>query len=182
MGEESPANIGTKCDYLLGIEDEIEEQHGYWYILNGVNEPKEYWHDFENQRVILYCHQNPALEYSNIEIAHSINKSHMIYGNGIHYVTIENLQLKYFDNHGMEFLWCSGITIRNCDISYGGGQYLIWNQKVRYGNGVEFIDGTKDCTVEYCKFSEIYDAAVTNQGGWGVGDQENILYSNNLIW
>jgi hypothetical protein len=52
---------------------------------------------------------------------------------------------------------------------------------VRYGNGVEFWDGAHDCLVEGCRLWEVYDAALTNQGG-SDNVQENITYRDNVIW
>lgn len=39
----------------------------------------------------------------------------------------------------------------------------------------------RDCLVEGCRLWEIYDAALTNQGG-GTNVQENITYRGNQIW
>jgi len=52
---------------------------------------------------------------------------------------------------------------------------------VRYGNGVEFWSGARDCVVEDCRLWEIYDAALTNQGD-GTNVQEHIVYRRNVIW
>jgi hypothetical protein len=52
---------------------------------------------------------------------------------------------------------------------------------VRFGNGIEFWSGARDCQVEGCRVWEIYDAALTNQGD-GTNTQANITYRGNTIW
>jgi hypothetical protein len=82
----------------------------------------------------------------------------------------------------MHFISCEGVTIRNCDILYGGGRYQYTDKKLRFGNGIEFWEGVEDCMVEYCRIGEIYDCAVTNQGGMAITSQETITYRNNIFW
>jgi hypothetical protein len=181
LGEENRENVGIKKDFLNEPPENVKDEYGDWYIEDGVDSEKEFWYDESNQRVILYCQQNPALEYSNIEIADSPHWKHMISGiDGIEYITIRDIELKYFNAHGISFINSRGITIKNCDISYGGGTYL--EKKVRYGNGIEFWDNAADCLVEGCKIGMMYDAAVTNQGTAENIVAENISYINNIFW
>ncbi|MBD3190223.1 MAG: hypothetical protein GF308_06250 [Candidatus Heimdallarchaeota archaeon] len=181
LGEESKDNVGIKRDFLDEIPSDAKDEYGNWFIEDGVDAEKEYWYDEENQRVILYCEQNPTLEYSNIEIANTARWEHMVRGvENIQYITIKNLELKYFNAHGITFINSQGIIIKNCDISYGGGTYL--EKKVRYGNGIEFWNNAADCLVEGCKIGMMYDAAVTNQGTAENHVAENISYIGNIFW
>ena len=52
---------------------------------------------------------------------------------------------------------------------------------VRFGNGIEFWENAHDNLVEGCRIWEIYDAALTNQGGRD-NSQINITYRDNVIW
>jgi hypothetical protein len=54
----------------------------------------------------------------------------------------------------------------------------------RYGNGVEAWIGSADVTVERNIFANIYDVALTAQGGpdSGTGAWRNLVYRNNLIY
>jgi hypothetical protein len=168
FGEEKSDNVGLKCEQQSDIDDD-----------------REYWYDQDGGRVVLYCEQKPTDQYSTIELAYSnYLMEHLIsaknYGMNINYVTIENLQLKYFNSHGIQFVNSQGITIRNCNITYGGGEQFEGSE-FRVGNGIEFWENAHDCVVEGCKIGEIWDAAVTNQGT-DTNEQHNITYKNNIIW
>ena len=82
------------------------------------------------------------------------------------WVAYENLDLRYGAAHGI-----------------GGGHQTTRpdGKPVRFGNGIEFWSGARDCLVEDCRLWEIYGAALTNQGD-GTNIQENITYRRNVIW
>ena len=141
----------------------------------------DYWYDGENWRVKLYSEKNPAGIYKSIELAlrrHIVdqgNRSHVVY---------ENLALLYGAAHGFGGASTRGIVIRNCDIGWIGGGHQFTTPEgrpVRFGNGIEFWSGARDCLVEGCRIWEVYDAALTNQGG-GTNQQVNITYRDNVIW
>jgi len=54
-------------------------------------------------------------------------------------------------------------------------------EPVRFGNGVEFRENGWNQLVENCRFWEIYDTAVTNQGKAAGVTQKYIYYRNNMI-
>ena len=75
-------------------------------------------------------------------------------------------------------------TVRNCEFHELGGSELLtyFEPGVRYGNGVECWSDSCDVLVESCRFSGIYDVAMTMQGdnvsfGW-----RNITFCNNVVW
>jgi hypothetical protein len=141
----------------------------------------EYFYDAKAWQVTLRSKENPATKYRSIELA--LNR-HIINQGGHGFVTYENLALSYGAAHGIGGGSTQHITVRNCDISYIGGGHQFTKpdgKPVRFGNGVEFWSGARDCLVEGCRIWEIYDAALTNQGD-GVNVQENITYRNNVIW
>jgi len=140
-----------------------------------------FWYDRDNSTVKMYSASNPALFYSNIEIAltqHIINqglKSYIIY---------ENIDLRYGGAHAIGGGNTHHICIRDMNISYIGGGYLpgFGDGFVRYGNGVEFWNAAHDNVVERCTFGQIYDAALTVQGIDSNGyETYNIFFRNNIV-
>ncbi len=167
FGEENAANVGT----FLFSEEEVGKE-------------REYWHDKTNSRVVTYCTQNPATAYSNIEISRSAGRyDHFIEGpsSGISYIHIRDLEVKYWVSHAMAFINATGIEIRNCDVSYGGGG-VFYGTAARLGNGIEFWTSAKDCVVDNCRVGQCYDTGVTHQGAGTASDVSNIYFTNNILW
>jgi hypothetical protein len=143
--------------------------------------PGDFVYDARAWQVTLRLDANPATRYRSIELA--LNR-HIIDESGRSHVTYENLDLRYGAAHGVGGSIVEGITVRNCDLSYiGGGHQFTGSdgRPVRFGNGIEFWSDARDSVVEGCRLWEIYDAALTNQGG-GTNVQENIIYRRNQIW
>ncbi len=143
--------------------------------------PGEFFYDPRTWQVKLRLEANPATRYHSIELA---LRRHIIDQSGRGHVTYEDLDLRYGAAHGIGGSGVQGITARNCDISYIGGGHQMTRpdgKPVRFGNGIEFWSDARDCLVEGCRLWEIYDAALTNQGG-GTNVQENITYRGNQIW
>ncbi len=152
-----------------------------WSMVDLVNE-RDYWYDGQQHRVVLRLAENPAQRFKSVELA--LNK-HIISQSGKHYVTYENLDLRYGAAHGVGGGSTHHITIRDCDFSWigGGHQFTHPNGKpVRFGNGIEFWGNAHDCLVERCRLWEIYDAALTNQNKSTPSQEYNIVYRYNLIW
>jgi hypothetical protein len=141
----------------------------------------DFFYDARARQVKLRSEGNPATRHRSIELA---LRRHIIDQSGRGYVTYENLALRYGAAHGIGGGSTHHITVRDCDVSYigGGHQFTTPGGKpVRFGNGIEFWAGARDCLVEGCRLWEVYDAALTNQGS-GTNVQENITYRNNVIW
>lgn len=141
----------------------------------------DYWYDGANWQVKLYSEKNPAELHKSIELAlrrHNVDqggKSHVVY---------ESLAVSCGAAHGFGGGSTRNIVIRDCDISWIGGGHQFTRpggKPVRFGNGVEFWSNARDCLVEGCRLWEIYDAALTNQGG-SSNTQVNITYRDNVIW
>ena len=146
-----------------------------------LQEPGDYFYDPDARRVLLRSDGNPASRYHSIELA---LKRHIISQSGKQHVAYEDLALRYGAAHGIGGSGVRSIVARRCDLAYiGGGHQLTRDdgRPVRYGNGIEFWSGARDCLVEHCRLWEIYDAALTNQGS-GTNVQENITYRHNVIW
>ncbi len=146
-----------------------------------LKEDGDFFYDGGARQVKLRSGANPATLHKSIELALT---RHIIDQGGRGYVTYEGLALRYGAAHGIGGGSTRNITVRDCDLSYigGGHQFTTPNGRpVRYGNGIEFWASARDILVEGCRLWEIYDAALTNQGG-GTNVQENITYRHNVIW
>lgn len=141
----------------------------------------DYLYEARSRQVKLRSDANPATRHQSIELA---LRRHIIDQGGRHYVSYENLDLRYGAAHGIGGGSTHHITVRGCDISYIGGGHQMTRpdgKPVRFGNGIEFWSSAHDCLVEDCRIWEVYDAALTNQGD-GTNVQENITYRGNVIW
>lgn len=142
----------------------------------------DFWYDDEGRALYLFSADNPAKHYGHIECALA---RHIISEDGAHYVTYEDLALKYGAAHGIGGGNTHNITVRGCEISYIGGadQYGKGGSgpRVRFGNGIEFWGAAHDNLVERCRLWEIYDAALTNQNMGAVVEEYNLTYRYNII-
>ena len=141
----------------------------------------DFFYDAHAWQVTLRFAGNPATRHRSIELA--LNR-HLIDEGGLGFVTYEGLALRYGAAHGIGGGGTRHIIVRDCDLSWIGGGHQTTRpdgKPVRFGNGVEFWSGARDCLVEGCRLWEIYDAALTNQGD-GENVQENIAYRRNVIW
>jgi len=142
----------------------------------------DYWFDRTNQQVWLYADTPPTTQHHSIELA---LKKNIVAEEGCHYVTYEDLHLRYGAAHGIGDGYTSHITVRSCDICFiGGGLQLIRpdGTPVRFGNGIEFWRAAQHNLVEHCRLWEIYDAALTDQGIGTNSEQVDITYRDNVIW
>lgn len=141
----------------------------------------DFLYDAQTWQVKLRMSVHPATQFRSIELA---LRRHIIDQGGRGYVGYENLDLRYGAAHGIGGGSTHHITVRDCDLSYIGGGHQFTRpdgKPVRFGNGIEFWSGARDCLVEGCRLWDIYDAALTNQGS-GTNVQENITYRHNVIW
>ena len=100
---------------------------------------------------------------------------------------VENIICRGAGAHGI-----SGTSVNchisNCEFHELGGSRLGGIERrgrfntVRYGNGVEFWSNSTNGSVENCRFSEIYDVAITIQGNRVVRNWDNMIFRNNVIW
>jgi hypothetical protein len=110
--------------------------------------------------VLLYSEKNPGEYYKKIECACrrfrslGIMKDHVI------------IQDLCFKNNGVHGLAGNGenIIVRNCEFLFIGG--CVWSKKlkIRFGNGVEFWNVSRNVQVVDNYFYDIYDSGVTHQG------------------
>ena len=141
----------------------------------------EFWYDENNEILKLYSVSNPALFYSDIELALRKNIIDISYKS---YIVLENLDLRYGAVNGVDGMNTHHIWIKDVDISFiGGGDQYGGTETVRFGNGVSFLVGAHDNIVERCTFNQIYDAAMSPQGGSAPQGFEvfNLYFRNNIV-
>jgi hypothetical protein len=141
----------------------------------------DYWYSGDTWQVKLYAQGNPAARHKSIELA---LRRHIVDQGGKSYVVYEGLALRGGAAHGIGGGNTHHIIVRDCDVAWmGGGHQLTTPQgrPVRFGNGIEFWENAHDNLVEGCRIWEVYDAALTNQGGAN-NAQINITYRDNVIW
>ncbi|MBR4961880.1 MAG: hypothetical protein IKY52_13370 [Clostridia bacterium] len=149
-----------------------------------------FYHDLQTGRIYLRSAENPGARFSSIEFS---VKRHgfAIAGNEI---TIDNFEVRYVGSHGVGAGTTAGLTVQNCTFHWIGGSIQAEglfgrNHATRYGNAVEIYGGCDRYTVRDCWFTQIYDAAVTQQvtltpdqqkNGTDLS-QKNVLYAGNVM-
>ena len=108
----------------------------------------------------LYSADEPAKVYSHIEAAHYGTRRLIRLTEGI---TLENIRVINSGVHGMAGQG-NGITVRGCVFENIGGCPWSYEQRIRFGNGLEIWQRGNDILVESCTFKNIYDSCVTHQG------------------
>lgn len=143
-----------------GWEEALDKR----WTLEELKKTGGFWYDVDDGRVYMKSDHNPALNRFSLEAPLKGNCCR-IEG---HDVIVEDLAFTHTGGHGVSADRCERTTIRNCDFHWIGGSDLYGGgaagKRVRYGNGVEFWNGLVDCTVEGCRFTEVYDTATTTQG------------------
>lgn len=145
-------------------------------------------HDVNKHKGTLYlrCDEgNPGEVFNSIEFFARGNTIVPAADN----ITIDNICILYCGTHSIGTGNRTGLTVRNCEIGWGGGCIQFYTEKgypVRFGNGIEIYVSCKDFTVENCYIYQIYDAGVTHQYQFGSPDEpacvhENVTYKDNLI-
>ena len=75
-------------------------------------------------------------------------------------------------------------TVRGCEFhELGGSELLTYHLPcVRYGNGLECWTDSSEVLVEDCRFSGIYDVAITMQGDQVKSGWVNMTFRRNVMW
>ena len=151
----------------------------------GIRRELDFRYDEKQKRLVLKCAKNPAETFRSIELC---LRRDVISSHRAHDVVYDGLWVRYGSAHGIAAGLTENIVIRNCRITWIGGALQYWRKDkatseilypVRYGNGIEFWGATKNALVESNHLSQIYDAALTNQGREGI--QEGIVWRSNTV-
>lgn len=149
---------------FLPTADEREFAGFKRWSLDELKAPNDFWFDLATKRLYLLSDENPGVAFEGIEAALRTNTC-ICDAND---VVVENIAFSHAAAHGVSLNGAKRCVIRNCDFDWIGGGDLYREggagRRTRYGNGVEFWESSKDCVVEFCRFSRIYDVAVTTQG------------------
>jgi len=85
--------------------------------------------------------------------------------------------------HGIQGNNVENVTISNVEVKEIGGAYMGAKSMdgTRYGNGIEFINGSKNCIVQNCTVEDVYDSGITLQALKGNYIFQNIKILDNVI-
>ena len=175
-------NDGAFCGALRWDPLELT-QPGDWFDSRiGLSAQKgESYPDQDRQILLLYCEQHPADCYEKIECTTSQYRELCnLFSN----VTVENLTFEKNGTHGLTSKYPGAgenITVRGCDIRLIGGAVWHRGRQIRFGNGVEFWDKSRNISVVNNHFCDIYDSGVTHQGGRNCQVTENAHFDNNVF-
>ncbi len=172
-------NQGESCGILRWTPDDLR-QRGDWHYTaigrsSGLGETGE--RDAASGDLYLYAADNPGQTWRNIECV-LWGARRMVGGS---HVILENLSFRNSGVHGYFQVGARNAVIRNCEFRFIGGAVWSLKHRVRFGNGVELWDGANDIVVEGCVFDNIYDSAVTHQGGETRNIPERIHFRDNLF-
>ncbi len=114
------------------------------------------------QEVLLYSDGHPCDVFSQIE---AVPYAKRTLGGMKSNTVIENLA---FINSGVHALTGVGdtknVVIRGCRFENIGGCVWSLEEKIRFGNGIEFWIGAENIEISHCTFKNIYDSCATHQG------------------
>ena len=154
-----------------------------------LNTQGEFYYDHISQwtgnYTYLYSLGNPALLYTNIELA--LEKDIFNMHDGQHDILIENLDMRYTSYNAIDLHQTYNISIKNNYFSYIGGgisgQEDIFGTTSRWGNGIEVWEDNHDILIENNTFNQIYDQSIGIEGSAenGAYYQYNIMFRNNVI-
>lgn len=164
------------CGTLRWEKEELCEQGDFWDNCFGKCEVKQ---EMFNHEVYIYSKGNPKDVYDSIECVLRNNRALAQMGENMSFSDIN------FINNGVHAIAgenpAKNIHIKNCTFNYIGGSVWSKKLKIRFGNGVECWDICENVTVENCIFDDIYDSAVTHQGGSECKPAKNLIIKNNIF-
>ena len=149
---------------FLPTADEREFAGFKRWSLDELKAPNDFWFDLATKRLYVLSEENPGVAFESVEAPLRTNTC-ICNAND---VIVENIAFSHTAAHGISLNGAKRCVVRNCDFDWIGGGDLYREggagRRTRYGNGVEFWESSQDCVVEFCRFSRIYDVAVTTQG------------------
>ena len=139
---------------------------------------RNYYYDPNEGRVYLFSRNgNPAEVWSTIEFNERINLVSLKSND----VVFENITIRYCD-YGIVGGGNKNVVIKNCEFAWIGGCLHSYSNKTRFGNAIEFWGGVDGLTVDNCRFSQIFDTAITSQyQGNTKATIRNVTVSNNKV-
>lgn len=166
---------------FLPTADEREGAGFKRWSLDELKAPNDFWFDLATKRLYVLSDENPGVAFESVEALLRTNTC-VCNAND---VIVENIAFSHTAAHGVSLAGAKRCVVRNCDFDWIGGGDLSREggagRRTRYGNGVEFWESSEDCVVEFCRFSRIYDVAVTTQGP-NLAISKNLTIRDNTIF
>ena len=133
----------------------------------------------EDHTLLVYSRENPAAFYGSIECATSQYRWLAHCG---HDMVISDLEFRNNGLHGIAGEEGGrNLRIENCRFAKIGGAVWEKDQKIRFGNAFECWNVAENVEVEHCAFDDIYDSAVTHQGGADCKPAYHFLIRSNTF-
>ena len=133
----------------------------------------------EDHTLLVYSQENPAAFYGSIECATSQYRWLAHCG---HDMVISDLEFRNNGLHGIAGEEGGrNLRIENCRFAKIGGAVWDKDQKIRFGNAFECWNVAENVEVEHCVFDDIYDSAVTHQGGADCKPAYHFLIRSNTF-
>lgn len=170
-----------------GNTTELDTNVGFMKV-DGAIKPRKFFEldklenqwDFYNDKQYVYVKSNENPSTLSCDIKFACNIIHMPFADNI---LVEDIIFIGSGSHGISGT-VNNATIKNCEFHELGGSELTTHFRpgVRYGNGVECWTDSSNVLVENCRFSNIYDVALTMQGNNVTQGWVDITFRNNVIW
>jgi hypothetical protein len=171
-------NDGQSCGILRWSVEDLRKPGDWHYTGIGANASPDGAQRQRDAVLYLCSPTNPGRTYTSIECA-LWGQRRLVCGQ--HDVVLENLSFRNGGVHGYQESHVRNVVIRNCEFRHIGGAVWSLQYRIRFGNAVELWDGASNVTVEGCVFDNIYDTAVTHQGGETRNIPERIFFRDNLF-
>lgn len=174
-----PGNVifeGNACGVLAWEEADLVRNDQWHYTAIGAAEKEK---SVPGARFLMYSEGNPALRHPVLEAA-LYGRRHMVAGK--RHVRFEDLTFINSGVHGYGETNAEDVTFMRCEFRMIGG--MVWSRelRIRFGNGIENWDHSRDILVRDCLFDGIYDSCVTHQGpGEAAGLAVNVAYVDNVF-
>lgn len=118
-----------------------------------------------------FTSQDIYIRTTSVPSESSYRASFQLYGvqvvQGVNNILINNLHIKRFSLHGIEFKDCDGCEVHDVRIENGGGAVVaVLSGGTRYlyaGNGIEFDHASKNGIVDDAFIANIFDSCISPQ-------------------
>lgn len=166
-------NYGASFGTLRWTPEELQNTGDWYFSHYGV---EGIIPTCASPQLLVYAPQNPATYWQNIEVA-VFGKRWLV--RAYHDVVFQDITFLNGGVHGFATIDSARISILRCRFENIGGCVWSKEQKIRFGNGVEFWNSAYDNRVEDCIFHQIYDSAVTHQGCGEYPVPERLFFRGN---
>ncbi len=166
----------TFCGTLRWSKEELSEQGDFFDNCFGLRHSKKPLS--ADHKIYIYSEKNPGEYYESIECAVFGKVNLALSGCDMRFENLRFINTVHaIAGEGP----CRNMTVDNCEFEHIGGGVWSVDRKIRYGNAVEMWNVAENITVTNCYFNDIYDSAVTHQGGPQCEPAVNFIITDNLF-